>query len=218
MTNQLMNKNIPIIVIGAGGHASVIIDALNSTSSNIIGFTNINDEIKEIYGIPYLGNDDYIEKVNSSEVLLALGIGSVNSTVLRKQIYEKWKLKGYHFAKIIHPSVILSNQIELREGCQILMGAVVQVGVKLMENCLLNTSCSIDHDCIIGSHSHIAPGVVLSGGVVIGEGSHIGTGAIIIQGIKVGDFSTVGAGAVVIKEVPINNLAIGIPALNKQKV
>ncbi len=214
MNKFFKHNNIPIVVIGAGGHAKVIIDTLKSSSSNILGFTNFSDEIKDIFGIPYLGDDHFIEKQNPNEILLALGVGSVKSTVLRKQIYEKWKNKGYYFTQVIHPSVTLSNEIEINEGSQILMGVVVQVGVKIMENCILNTSCSIDHDCIIKAHSHIAPRAVLSGNVKIGENAHVGIGATIIQGIEIGDYSTIGAGAVVIKNVPNNNLAIGVPAVN----
>ena len=211
--NKISTLNhLPIIVIGAGGHAKVVIDTLRSSSSKILGFTNLTDEIKSILGVSYLGDDNFIDKQNPKEVLLTLGVGSVKSTMLRKEIFEKWKSKGFSFAKIIHPSAILSEEVEIGEGSQVLMGVVVQVGVQIMENCILNTRCSIDHDCIIESHSHLAPGVTLSGGVKVGEGVHVGTGSTIIQEIIVGKFSTIGAGSVVIKDVLNNTIVAGVPA------
>jgi acetyltransferase-like isoleucine patch superfamily enzyme len=70
----------------------------------------------------------------------------------------------------------------------------------------------VDHDCIIGDHAHIAPGVTLSGGVIVGERTHIGTGATVIQGIHIGESSLVGAGALILKDVPQSVTVMGVPA------
>lgn len=215
MNKRQINKPIPIIVIGAGGHAKVIIDCLQSTSINILGFTNISNSIKDILNIPYLGDDSYIEKYNPQEILLALGIGSIKSCKIRKHIFEKWKAKGFNFITVIHPSANISKSVTIGEGSQILMGVNIQTGVEIKSNCIINTSCSIDHDCIINSHSNLAPRTVLSGNVHIGSEVYIGVGATIIQNIKIESNSVVGAGAVVIRDVPSNNLALGLPAKNK---
>ena len=215
---QSATKNFPIIVIGAGGHAKVVIDTLKSCSCNILGFTNLNSEIKYILDVPFLGNDIYIEKLNPKNILLALGIGSVKSTLIRNQIFEKWKSKGFNFVQVIHPSAILSSEVKIGEGSQILMGVVLQVGVQVMDNCILNTRCSIDHDCIIESHTHIAPGVTLSGNVHVGEAVHIGTGASIIQGVHIGQKVTIGAGSVVVKDVLKNKIVAGVPAIEILKI
>jgi UDP-perosamine 4-acetyltransferase len=77
----------------------------------------------------------------------------------------------------------------------------VQVGAQLEENVLVNTAASIDHDCRIGAHSHIAPGATLCGAVEVGRGTHIGTGARILQGVRIGRACLVPAGAVVRRSV-----------------
>jgi len=46
---------------------------------------------------------------------------------------------------------------------------------------MINTKSSIDHDCIIKNHTHVEPGVTLSGGVEIGNNILIGACATIIQ-------------------------------------
>ena len=91
-------------------------------------------------------------------------------------------------------------------------GAVIQPGTRLGVNTIVNTRASIDHDCIIGDHVHIAPGAVLSGEVRVGNCSHIGCGATIVQGVKLGEATVIGAGAVVLKDVPDGTTVVGVPA------
>ena len=85
-------------------------------------------------------------------------------------------------------------------------------GTRIAENSVINTGAVVDHECIIGSHVHVAPGVTLSGGVQVGDGSHIGTGATVIQGVSIGRKALVGAGAVVLKDVPSGARVAGAPA------
>ena len=42
--------------------------------------------------------------------------------------------------------------------------------------------------------------------------------ATILNNIKVGDDCVIGLGAVVIKDVPDNHTAVGVPAVNKERV
>jgi len=91
-------------------------------------------------------------------------------------------------------------------------GAVVQAGCVIGSNTIINTRASVDHDSKIGAHVHVAPGVVLSGGVTIYDEAHLGTGAVVIQGVTIGRASVVGAGAVVIRDVSDGAKVVGVPA------
>lgn len=205
-------KNLPIIVIGAGGHAKVVIDTLQCCRSRILGFTNYSNEIESILGVPYLGNDSIIDEKNPDQILLAIGMGTLKSNNNRKKIFDYWKNKNYSFVTIIHPTAIISGSAEIGEGSQILMGVVIQTEAKIKENCIVNTRCSIDHNSIIHAHSHIAPGTTICGNVIIEPMCHIGAGATIIQNIRVAESSTIGAGAVVIKNTNKGETLVGIPA------
>ena len=57
--------------------------------------------------------------------------------------------------------------------------------VEIKENTIINTSCSIDHDCKIGNDVHIAPGSTLCGNVHVGNNAFIGVGSKIIQGLSI---------------------------------
>ena len=90
-------------------------------------------------------------------------------------------------------------------------GAVIQAGVRVAENTIINTKTSVDHDCQIGSHVHLAPGVTVCGNVKIGDSVHVGSGATIIQGIIVGPRCLIGAGTLVRSNVPAGATVIGVP-------
>jgi len=201
----------PIILLGAGGHAKVLLDALLKMNKKVIGIVD-KQTTKTLLNLPILGTDEKIEQFAPNSVQLVNGIGSIANTEKRTQIYNKFIKQGYKFANVIHPSVILANEIRLGQGIQIMAGAVIQVGSDIGDNSIINTQASIDHDCVIGKHVHIAPGVLLSGEVKIGDGSHIGTGTTIIQGIKIGTNALVGAGSVVVKNVANNKKVMGVPA------
>ena len=202
------------LMIGSGGHAKVLIDLLKQQDSEIVGITEYDNKKwgKNIYDIPVLGNDEIILSYEQDDISLVNGIGSIGDVNKRKQIYEYFVAKGYHFPRIVHISSVVSSLANLADGVQVLAGVVVNAGVNIGENSIINTNASIDHDVSIGSHVHIAPGVTISGGATIGDCTHIGTGATVIQGVHIGSNVLIGAGAVVVKDIPDNCKAYGVPA------
>ncbi|MCS1383975.1 acetyltransferase [Lysinibacillus sphaericus] len=204
-----MNK--PIIMIGNGGHASVLTEMLLSQKETIIGFTTPTIE-KNAFGLTYLGSDEVIEEYNPSDIELVLAIGTIKLSPLREKIFTMFTHKKYHFKSIIHPSTIIAPSVQLGQGVQIMAGTIIQTNTTVADNSIINTGALIDHDCQIGSHIHIAPGTKISGGVHIGKGTHVGTGATIIQGIHIGSNCLIGAGAVVVSNFANGIKAVGVPA------
>ena len=196
-------KEKPVILLGAGGHAKVLLDILLEQNAKIIGIAEKDgaDRPSDLCGVPVIGSDSDMGEYPPDEIELVNGIGSVGSTALRQRIYEKFKQQGYRFRQVVHSQAIISRRAELGEGVQVMAGAVVNIGTRIRENSIINTNASVDHDCDIGAHVHIAPGVTLSGGVTVGDGSHIGTGASVVQGIIVGHHSFVEAGGIVMGNI-----------------
>ncbi len=184
-----INKKVPVIVIGTGGHARVLLDALQLQGIPILGVTRtaLDQVEKSKVKVPILGTDDVIFKQLPNQVHLVNGIGQVRVEAKRSQIFDRFKDKGYSFATVIHPSAIISSDVIIEEGAQIMAGVIIQTGSRIGANSIVNTGASIDHDCIVGSHVHLAPRVVLSGGVIVGNGSHLGTGAIVVQCVSIPD-------------------------------
>lgn len=204
----------PVIIVGAGGHAKVLLDVLLCSERKVIGLTDFDKKKwgSLVNGVPVLGGDEVVFSYNIDEIELVNGMGSVGSMNKRKNIYEYFKNKEYLFSNVIHPSAIVSSNAVLANGVQLLPGCIVNAGAFIGDNSIVNTRASIDHDVSIGSHVHIAPGVTISGGATIGDCTHIGTGATVIQGVHIGSNVLIGAGAVVVKDIPDNCKAYGVPA------
>lgn len=205
-----MNK--PIIIIGAGDHASVLLDILLGQKKDVIALTSVNDSRTDLYNIPIISDETVIHNYAPNTVSLVNGIGSVGSLQLRKSVYDKFKSLGYVFSNVIHESAIISPRAIIEDGVQVLAGAIINNDAIIKFNSIINTKTSVDHGCIIESHVHLAPGCTLSGCVKVGSATHIGTGASIIQGINIGNNVLIGAGSVVIRNIPDNAKAYGNPA------
>ncbi|MFP3917202.1 acetyltransferase [Lysinibacillus telephonicus] len=204
-----MNK--PIIILGNGGHSSVLTEILIAQNREIIGFTSPQKEENQ-FDLPYLGQDEVIFQFDSKEIELVLGIGSVAVTAIRQNLFHHFNKENYIFSNVIHPSAIIAPSVKLGRGIQIMAGVIIQTNTFIDDNTIVNTGSKIDHDCYIGSHVHIAPGTTISGGVKIGASSHIGAGSTIIQQIDIGSGCLIGAGSVVVKNIGNRVKAIGVPA------
>ena len=206
--------SLPVVILGAGGHARVLLEALRSVSRQVAGIVDADPaRIGEtVMGVPVIGTDEKVFDFRTDEIELVNGIGSVASTTKRVELFAAFKARGYRFATVAHPSAVIASDAELGEGAQIMAGAVIQVGARIGMNSIVNTRASVDHDCRIGAGVHIAPGVTLSGDVRVGDDVHIGTGATVIQGVHISANSVIGAGSVVLRNVPEGATVYGVPA------
>lgn len=205
------------IVLGGGGHASVIIDALLLLGREILGFTDPVADAGAVLEVEHLGEDAVVNGYSPDRVVLANGLGSVGPTRARGELYRRFVARGYAFPAVLHPAAVVARSARIGAGAQLMAGSVVQPNCILGENVLVNTHASVDHDCVVGDHVHIAPGATLSGGVVVGAGAHVGVGSSVVQGIRIGDDSIIGAGAVVLHDVPAGATVVGVPARTRAK-
>jgi sugar O-acyltransferase (sialic acid O-acetyltransferase NeuD family) len=199
-----------IAIIGAGGHAKVVADAvLASGSDQIVGFFDDNSALWNgtVFGLPVRGPiagwRDY------SVDALILGIGD---NAMRKKIFEQFSSTGAKFATALHPRAILGRGVAVGAGSVVLANVVVNADTQIGCDCILNTACTVDHDCIVGAHTHLAPGVNVAGDVRIGEGAFAGIGTKMIPGVTVGDWAFLGAGTVVTRDVAASARVVGVPA------
>jgi UDP-perosamine 4-acetyltransferase len=199
----------PFIVLGAQGHAAVVIELIEAMGGTVAGCVAPPQETP--FGLPLLGEDEWLTH-RADEYHLANGVGSVGDSRVRAAIYAKLAAMGFLFPPLVHPAASVSPSAEIADGAQVMRGALVQTRARIGANTIINTGAIVDHDCVIGPHAHIAPGAVLSGGVTIGEGAHVGTGARVIQNVAIGARAIIGAGAVVISNMPGDVTVIGAPA------
>lgn len=207
----------PVIIIGGGGHAKVLAEALLRVDQKILGFTDPDASATLFEGIPHLGTDAIIFDHRPEDILLVNGLGSVGDNSARQAIFSTFTAKAYRFAQVIHPNAIVSSiDVETGQGCQILAGAVINPGARLSDNVLINSRVVVEHDCQIGEHVHVSPGAVICGDCTVGEMAYIGASATLKQGVSIGDGAVIAAGAVVIHDVPSHTLMVGVPAQEKR--
>jgi sugar O-acyltransferase (sialic acid O-acetyltransferase NeuD family) len=205
-----------VIVLGAGGHARVVIEALLSRGIRPAGVIDRDvSRIGESFGdIPVTGSDEHILKMGVDAVELANGLGNRAARTnpglsARRALFGRFAALGYKFPMISHASAVIASDATLGDGAQVMAGAIIQPAARIGRNVVVNTRVVVEHDCRVGDHAHIAPGAVLCGGVSIGESAHIGAGAVILVGVSVGMGAVVAAGAVVAKNVEAGGFAGG---------
>ena len=196
-----------VCVVGAGGHAKVVIATLLAAGARIRGAYDDRKSLwgQRILGVEVLGSLDSLDREASPAGVLAIGSNS-----LRRDLAERFAAARWLTA--IHPAAFVDPSAEVGAGTVVFAGAVVQAGARLGRHCIVNTGATLDHDCELGDFSHLAPGSHVAGDARLGEGSLVGTGAAVIPGVRIGAWTTVGAGAVVVGDLPDGVTAVGVPA------
>ena len=200
-----MNRSY-VHVIGAGGHAKVVVRALRD-----LGFTvaAVFDDDPQRWGTELLGCPVYgpIERIRwRPETPAVIAIGQ---NELRQRIAAAYDLE---WATVVHPSALVDPTVELGPGTVVLQRAVIQADSRIGTHAIVNTAATVDHDCTLGDFVHVAPGAHLAGGVTLGAGVLMGIGAVAVPGTTIGAGTVVGAGAAVVADLPANVVARGVPA------
>ena len=192
---------IKAVVLGAGGHASVVLETLRSATD-----LEIVRQLAE-------GEDGLLPSLITSGVTHAIvGVGSIADSSPRRRLYEHAIGLGLKMLTAIHPSAVISSSATIGAGTAIMAGVIVNASSRIGANVILNTAAIIEHDVVVGDHCHVAPGAIIGGGVTIGDGSHVGIGAVVRQGQRIGANAVIGAGAVVVSDVEDGATVTGIPA------
>jgi sugar O-acyltransferase (sialic acid O-acetyltransferase NeuD family) len=209
-----------IIIVGAGGHAAVVADALLAAGMHVLGF--VDDDLamrgRELCGLPVLGDDAVLSTHDPGRVSLANGIGGTKGEGLRAAVQLRLETAGWHFATVRHPGAVVSPFARLGPGVQFMAHSVVQPGASLGAGCIVNSAAVVEHDVKLGAFVHVACNATLCGGVSVGEHSHVGAAAVVKQGVRLGKGTVVGAGAVVVSDFQGGGTLTGVPArpMNKR--
>ncbi|HSU27291.1 MAG TPA: acetyltransferase [Chitinophagaceae bacterium] len=201
----------PVAIIGYSGHGHGAVDILQAAGFSIAAYCD--NEAKEYnpYGLLYLGseNDPAVqEKLKAYDYFIGVG----NNNPLRRKIYEIISPILGEPVNAIHPSAVISPTVKLKHGHYIAANVTVNALTELGMTAVCNTGAVIEHGCIIGDFTFIAPGAVLCGDVTIGDNSFVGANAVIKQGIIIGKNVTIGAGSVILQDIPDNVKVVGNPS------
>lgn len=192
-----------VIIIGAGEHARVVLDSLQSANREVLALFDTRYDGQQFMNMKVFGAytpDQFTE----AGAIVAIGANDI-----RKMVCATVK---HPFAASIDKTAVVSRHATIGKGSMVLHGAIIQQGSAIGEHVIVNTAAHIDHDCKISDFVHLAPGSSLCGRITVGEGTLVGAGSTIIPGIRIGAWCTVGAGSVVTRDLPDYAVAVGNPA------
>jgi len=209
-----MSATTPIVIWGAGGHATVVTEILELSGRwSIAGYL---DEVNPgrwgttFDGYPILGGREVLQGLREHGIgYIALALGDNRA---RRRAGEAAQEMGLEFVTAIHPRAYVSPKGAIGRGVVCAAGCVVGPATSISDGVIVNTGAIIDHGCSIGSYAHVAPGVSLAGDVTVGAGAWIGLGAAILEKRHIGEWTIIGAGALVTHDIPARVVAFGIPA------
>lgn len=196
----------PVAVLGAGGHAKVVIATLRSAGVPVVAVLDDDPGTwgREVLGVPVRGA--MAETLDHARrAVIAVGSNAARARIAAALPAVEW-------ATVIHGNAVIAEGVVIGAGSVVFAGAVIQPDAVLGDHVIVNTASSIDHDCEIGDCVHLAPGVRLAGDVVVERGAFLGIGSAVIPGRRIGAEAIVGAGAVVVRDVAAGATVVGVPA------
>ncbi|KAA8997559.1 acetyltransferase [Paenibacillus spiritus] len=202
-----------LVIIGAGGHAKVLIDAAEQEGKYRIrglidshkppGFT--------VHGYPVLGDEDWLVRSAPAgcEGLIAVGDNWTRGLIAER---IRRRLPGLRYARVVHPRASLARGAAVGEGTVVLSGAVLGSDAVVGRHGILYSGSILEHESRTGDCVSLAPGAVAAGNVAIGDYTALGVGANVIHSIQIGMHCVIGAGSTVVADIGDYTVAYGTPA------
>lgn len=204
-----------ISVIGGGGFAGEVIDALlASTASASIKIVGVFDDDTRLSGGPVHGCayggtiEDFIRTTPpKSNYVWAIGD---NST--RQRLAAIFDQHGKVAVSVIHARAAICSSVLIGSGTYVGAFAFVGPRSRIGMHAIVNVGTSVGHDAAVGDFAQLCPGVRISGFCRVGIGAFLGSNSALAPGVVMGDSAKLAACSYAHREVPANTLALGVPA------
>ena len=185
-----------LLLLGAGGHAKVIIDLASLAGWSISGLIDPGKATGTILlGIPVV-DERVLEEPGCGPAFVAIG-----DNAIRWREHLHLKQFGIDTPALVHPKSVVAESASIGQGTVVMAGAVVQAATRIGEAAVINTSAVIDHDCEIGDGAFIGPGAILCGGVKVGAHAFIGAGTVVTPAVQIAAKSFIKAGLRITRDV-----------------
>jgi sugar O-acyltransferase (sialic acid O-acetyltransferase NeuD family) len=192
-----------MVILGAGGHASEILDVLIEANrfqkDAIFFFDNTQVTASSKLGFPIIHS---IEELNNHFKKSPEFIVGVGSPRLRQRLYELGlNAGGKAFSLVSTTASISSLNVVLGNGLNIMHHAYLFPELVLEDGVLVNAGSFLHHNVKVGKYTEIGPQCVLAGGVQVGSHVQLGAGCIVKPLVQICDHVVIGAGTVVYQDI-----------------
>lgn len=198
-------------IIGAGHLGQQIAHYAISDGhyENVCFFDDVNPS-GTVAGYPVMGAASEVEEAFARGQFdeLIIGIGYKHLSV-RRELFEKHAT--IPFGTIVHSSTWVDPTATVKPGCVIYPGCTIDAHSVISENSVLNVSCTIAHDTVVGAHCFLSPRVAVAGFVEIGNSCIVGINATLIDNITIAPGTQIGGATVVIRSIDRAGLYVGNP-------
>lgn len=213
---KLVPERKKIVMWGAGDQGRVNLPILCSLGCEIAAFVDETPGLAApVSGVVMLRNWDGLASWLMGQDVSTLGfivaIGNPYGHV-RLSLHERMAAAGLAPASMVDESARLCATSHFGEGLQAMPQVIVNNNATIGRQCILNTRCLVEHDCVLDDGVELAPAATLCGRVHVGENSWIGAGATVRPRVRIGKNVIIGAGACVVSDIPDNVVAVGVPA------
>jgi UDP-perosamine 4-acetyltransferase len=202
----------PLVIVGAGGHAKVVIDIFRAHAAafRLVGVTDADPRAREVNGAPVLGDDAQLAELRRQGV--AFAFVALGDNARRADLAARVIGLGFRLANAVSPGALVSPSATLGVGVAVMAGAVINAEAVVGDGAIVNSGAVLEHDTRIGRFAHLGPNSTVAGRAQVGDRTLIGAGATVIPGVRIGSDVVVGAGAVVVTALESGVVAVGAPA------
>lgn len=164
-------RHLNLMILGAGSHGHGVLEIAKMTGV----FEKIVFLDDTATGSDILGKcSDYL----SFQRDFPVAFPAFGDNDLRAAWIERLKNAGFLIPRLIHPSAIVSDNVEIGEGSIIMAQVTVNPGVKIGSGCILAPNAMVSFGSTIGCYSHLDSGCIVAKDVLVPEMTTIESGEV----------------------------------------